>query len=220
MNSSAPWRMRSCSVEPPKSPLLIHYGEGFAAFIDGFAPAASLPYLADVARLEYARGRAYHAADAEPVSRDAFAALAEGEIGNVRVSLHPSVTIISSAYPILSIWQVNQEETPHSSPEWRAEAALVARPYLEVETWRLGPGVDCFLLALRGGATVAEAVAAASAASEEFRASDGLAVLIGANLAVANRRLVSQSLIDEIECCGLLPPLPTGERRIATGRGG
>jgi hypothetical protein len=54
---------------PPTSPLLNEYGSDLAAFIQGFAPAASVPYLADVARLEHLRINAYHAADtpvAEP----------------------------------------------------------------------------------------------------------------------------------------------------------
>src|SRR6266545_6393061 len=46
------------TVEPPRSPLLMHYGETFAAFIDGFEPAAPIPYLGDIARLEMARGHA------------------------------------------------------------------------------------------------------------------------------------------------------------------
>lgn len=37
---------------PPRSRILAHYGEGFAEFIEGFEPARSVPYLADVARLE------------------------------------------------------------------------------------------------------------------------------------------------------------------------
>ena len=56
------------ALEPPSSPLLFLYGESFAAFIARFTPAAPLPYLADVARLEYARGLAYHAADREPLA--------------------------------------------------------------------------------------------------------------------------------------------------------
>src|SRR5215216_4302562 len=50
------------TVEPPRSPLMMHYGGTFAAFIDGFEPAAPIAYLGDIARLEMARGRAYHAA--------------------------------------------------------------------------------------------------------------------------------------------------------------
>ena len=54
-------------AEPPRSPLLFQYGGSFADFIAGFAPAAPLPYLRDMARLEYAQGLAYHAADREPL---------------------------------------------------------------------------------------------------------------------------------------------------------
>jgi hypothetical protein len=170
--------------EPPFSPLLIHYGETFAAFIAEFDEAKPLPYLADVARLEYARGRAYHAADAEPLPRAAFASLPAGRVGAVRVTLHPSVGIIASAYPVLSIWEVNQATAVKPVSHWGPEAALVARPFLEVETRRIGAGTDIFLAALQVGSTIAEAVEMATAAASDFNASDGLAVLIGAHLAV------------------------------------
>jgi hypothetical protein len=171
--------------EPPVSPLIIHYGETFAAFIEEFDAAAPLPYLSDVARLEYARGRAYHAADAEPLPRAAFAALPSGRIGSARVMLHPSVGIVASRFPVLSIWEANQDRAVRAVPHWGAEAAVVARPFLEVETRRLLPGSDVFLLALHAGSTIAEAVERAATATSEFNASDGLAVLIGAHLAVA-----------------------------------
>ena len=61
----------------------------------------------------------------------------------------------------------------------------MARPFLEVETRLLLPGSDAFLLALQAGSTIAEAVERATAATSDFNASDGLAMLIGAHLAVA-----------------------------------
>lgn len=171
-------------TEPPASPILLHYGEGFADFIADFAPATPLPYLADVARLEYARGRAYHAAEADPVGRQAFAALAPDRIGAVRVVLHPSVSILRSPHPVLSIWRVNQDEAPVAIEDWTPQSTLVGRPHLDVEMRRLASGVDHFLIALGAGESIAGAVAVASAATETFSASDGLATLIGANLAI------------------------------------
>ena len=50
------------AAEPPMSPILIEYGGGFADFIDRFRPADDLPYLSDVARLEWAWQESYHAA--------------------------------------------------------------------------------------------------------------------------------------------------------------
>jgi len=171
--------------EPPLSPLLIHYGETFPAFIEAFDAARPLPYLADVARLEYARGLAYHAADVEPLPRAAFAALPAGRIGSARVTLHPSVGIIASRFPVLSIWEVNQDRAVRAVSHWGAEAAVVARPFLEVEMRRLLPGCDEFLLGLQAGSTIAEAVERATATTSDFSASDGLAMLIGAHLVVA-----------------------------------
>ena len=170
--------------EPPFSPLLIHYGETFPMFIEEFEPAKPLPYLADVARLEFARGRAYHAADAEPLPAQLFADLPEEKIGATLVTLHPSVGILASAYPVLSIWEANQAAAVTPVEEWQSEAVLVARPVLEVKTERLGTGVATFLLALQSGASIAEAVETASSAAPGFNTAEGLATLIGQNLAV------------------------------------
>ena len=169
---------------PPRSPLLFQYGESFAQFIDGFAPAAPIPYLADVARLEYLRGLAYHAADAEPLPTAAFAALDGGRLAAFKVRLHPSVFVLASDYPVVTIWEANQADTVVPiSPRGR-EAALVARPFIEVETRRLAPGTGAFLANLKSGSRIGEAVAAGAAASPAFNAAEALATLIGANISV------------------------------------
>ncbi|MDP1007294.1 HvfC/BufC N-terminal domain-containing protein, partial [Klebsiella pneumoniae] len=56
-------------AHPPTSPLISQYGSTFAQFIQGFEPAASVPYLADIARLERLRVCAYHAADCTPLDQ-------------------------------------------------------------------------------------------------------------------------------------------------------
>ena len=81
---------------PPRTPMLAIYGDEFATFIAAFEPARELAYLADVARLEAARTRAYHAADAAPVERGEFAALDPNAVGRIRVALHPSIEIVRS----------------------------------------------------------------------------------------------------------------------------
>jgi hypothetical protein len=60
-------------LSPPRSPVLLTYGNDFAEFVETFPPAASLPYLADVVRLENARVAAFHARDAVPLSTEAMA---------------------------------------------------------------------------------------------------------------------------------------------------
>lgn len=49
---------------PPVSPLLFEYGRDFPGFIARYEYAQSMPWLADVARIERAWLDAYHAADA------------------------------------------------------------------------------------------------------------------------------------------------------------
>src|SRR5467141_1861267 len=79
---------------PPRSPLLATYGDEFPAFVAAFEPARELSYLADVVRLEAARTRAYHAADASPVGAEHFATLDSQTVGNIRIDMHPSTEIV------------------------------------------------------------------------------------------------------------------------------
>jgi hypothetical protein len=95
------------------------------------------------------------------------------------------VFIVGSSHPVISIWLANQAETVTPLRHRGAEAALVSRPFLDVETRRLQPGTDAFLSALQASARISEAVRAGDAASPSFSAAEALATLIGANIAVA-----------------------------------
>jgi hypothetical protein len=125
-----------------------------------------------------ARGLAYHAADATPLDADAFAALPEERLDGLRLRLHPSISIITSDYPIHSIWHVNQdpERFVPISPFVR-EAVLVARPYLRVKTQCITHAVAKFIRALAAGQTLGESVDLATAP-------ESLAVLIGAGIVI------------------------------------
>jgi hypothetical protein len=173
------------TARPPASPLMMLYGETFPEFIDAFAPAAALPYLGDVSRLELARGRAYHAADAVPASPQIFTGLPAEKLSHLRVLLHPSASIVASAHPIVSIWEVNSDPD-HAVPiaPWAAEAALVARPYADVEVHRLQPGTVAFLSCLSGHGAMTEAVEAGAAASAKFDLVACLALLIATNVVI------------------------------------
>lgn len=171
-------------TEPPRSPILVAYGDGFPGFIARFAPAVDLPYLADVARLELARTRAYHAADAAPLDPLLWQGLDPNILSDVRIALHPSVQILRSAYPIVTIWSMNSGGATLSSIEdCSAEDALVIRPRLDVEVRRLPLGGTAFLGALASGATLGDAALSATADHTEFDLAANLAGLIGAGLA-------------------------------------
>ena len=184
--------------QPPCSPVLAAYGDEFAPFIAAFEPARELPYLADLARLEAARTRAYHAADATPIDASQLARLDPGAVGSIRFDLHPSFEIVRSPHPIVTIWAMNsgeQELTPIEN--WRAEDALVARPYLDVEVRTLPPGGAAFLLALAARLPLAEAAEAALADDTNFDLTGNLAGLLGSGLV---RRIVDLSLLKTPNC--------------------
>lgn len=110
---------------PPHSPIMARYGEGFAEFLAGFGPLSDYPYLSDVARIEFARVHAYHAADAEPFPLQDEVSIIDAL--DVPAKLHPSVTIIASNQPALSIWRA-QVGLAASEPEnWEIETGLVWR---------------------------------------------------------------------------------------------
>jgi Putative DNA-binding domain len=173
-------------TEPPRLPILLHYGETFPRFVRSLGSEATLEYLADIAELEWARGRAYHAADADPVTRDAFAALAPDELDSVRFLFHPSVALVQSRFPIVTVWESNRGNDDGSGmiSRWCPEYALVARPFLDVEVWRLSAGGHAFVGALIRLMPLSAAVAVAMAADPGFDLAANLAILIESNIVV------------------------------------
>lgn len=136
-------------VNPPVSPALLDYGEEFIDFLSAFPPAASLPYLPNVAQLEWLIARAYHAADAAPVGAARLAALGEDAPG-ARLGLHPSVGCLISPYPVFSIWETNARDATVRAIDASAEgeAVLIARPRFHVAVSRIDTPTYAFVKAL------------------------------------------------------------------------
>jgi len=91
--------------DPPRTAWLDLYGMAFPEFLEGFAPAASLRYLPDVGRLERAVSRALHAADRETVTPAQLASIDPLAAGGLCFTPHPSVSLLSSDYPVDAIWR-------------------------------------------------------------------------------------------------------------------
>jgi hypothetical protein len=172
------------TTEPPKSPVLLEYGESFPHFIRKSGPSAASEYVADVAALEAARVRAYHAADAKPMGRNALAALPPDQLAHMRLLLHPSVGLVKSRFPVVGIWEANRGNGDNSIACWKSESALVARPHRQVMVHRLSAGGYEFLAALQHGETIAEAVRAATEATCEFALAECLTTVIVADIVV------------------------------------
>ncbi len=185
------------SREPPASPIMLHYGAGFADFIDGFAPAAALPYLGDVARLERAWAEAYHAPEAEPLDPAVLAGIAPDKLPHASLLLHPSLRVVRSPFPAVTIWRMNIDGGVPGRVDFdrRGEDALVLRPVAEVELRVLPPGAAAFIAALGAGTPVVGALGLALRDDSRFELDRALAGLMEAG-AIIGWYLTEESVCD------------------------
>ncbi len=162
----------------PASPILAEWGDDLPDFIEAFPPAASVPYLADMARLERAVSRAYHAADVAPLPVAALATLPGDRLGEVRIAPHPAAAVVASRHPVGSIREAHRHAAVQPVADWGPETVLVARPALEVRVGILPPADGRFAAGLLAGASLGEAAASAFEVDDAFdfgRALTGLA---------------------------------------------
>jgi len=165
-------------ADPPSSPLMMHYGAGLPGFLADFPPLRHLGYLADVARLELAIRRSYHAADAAPIDPAALGELSPEALMTARIGIAPSVEIVTSAWPIFDIWRFNTQ-TGAPKPQAVAQDVAVLRPDYDPAPHLLPPGGARFVAQLRAGASLGTAHETALAEAEGFDLGQTLALLLG-----------------------------------------
>lgn len=172
---------------PPDSGDLNLYGAGMAAFLEAFEHTRSLPWLPDVARLEWALHRAHYAADAPPFDPGPLAAVPAHRQGDLRPRLHPACAIVSSAYPVARIWtahqpghegglQVDFTPGPHH--------ALVQRPGLRALVAEVEPAACAFLRVAAAGGSLACCLDAALCLDAGFDLGPALSVWVEARVLV------------------------------------
>ncbi|WP_171126469.1 MULTISPECIES: DNA-binding domain-containing protein [unclassified Ruegeria] len=174
---------------PPTNPLMMFYGEEFPQFLTGMEQLAHLGYLADVARLELALRRSYHAADSTAVDAEALAVSPE-EVMQAKLEFAPSMQIIRSKWPIFSIWRFNtQDDAP--KPQAIGEDVLVTRPEYDPAPHLLPAGGADWIADMMTGLTIGQAFENTSAMTPEFDLGNTLALLLqgGAITSVTIERL-------------------------------
>lgn len=149
-------------VHPPAEPRLCLYGAGFPAFIAGYGPFRTLPYLADVGTVERLVVEALFAADAVPLAPNAIDLSLDAV-----PTIHPALRVATFATPAASIWLAHQPDStvPAGEIEWGAETVLVSRPDLTVSLEVVPQGAEFFINACRAGGPLG---AAAMAAGDEL----------------------------------------------------
>src|SRR5262245_8316496 len=140
----------------PRDPTLLRYGADFPEFLAGFEPAAGLPYLSGVARLDRMWIEAHTAPDEDALDPGVIAPLTTEAVAGTRLRPHPAARWAwFDGWPIYTIWSRNRAESvPDADVDWRSEGALLARPHDAVTWVALDAAGVAFLDACAAGATL------------------------------------------------------------------
>jgi hypothetical protein len=135
------------TAHPPRSPMLVEYGEGCADFLAAFPPAADLPYLPGVARCDRLWTEAHVAADAPVLDGAALAALTPARLAAACLLLHPATRWAwIDDLPAAELWLRNRDAAADDGElEWCGGGVLVTRPHDTVRMAALGRGGCAFL---------------------------------------------------------------------------
>lgn len=146
----------------PRLPMLLEYGADFADFLSRFEPAAELPYLPGVARLDRCWTEAHVAADEPVLAAGDLDALASGNYFRTRLQPHAATRWMwFDEAPVYTIWSRNRaDETFDGDIDWRGEGALLTRPYDAVQWTALGRAGCAFMDACAAGDSIADATQA------------------------------------------------------------
>lgn len=162
---------RYTGAHPSTSGDIHAFGARFADFLGAFAPAAGLPYLPDVARLEWAMHEVFHAVAPPPFPLERLAAVPPAAHGALRFTLSPTSRLLASPWPIHRVWALNQPEAV-----WDASfdlhaggvALLVRRSGFALELEPLPAAEFAMLARLARGQPLGAALAAVHRSAPEF----------------------------------------------------
>lgn len=132
---------RECAhAHPPRTPVLAEYVQAFPEFIASTPLMATLPYLADVARLEAACLRVHDAADADPLPASAWLELQADPtvLGRARVRLAPACAWLSCTHAAADLWLAHMRAV---RPELAELDGIDADAAQDVLVWRDSTGL-------------------------------------------------------------------------------
>ena len=146
---------------PPTSAALLAYGAAFPDWLARFPPAEELPYLPAIAGLDHLWTTALFAAEAAPLTAEAFA-LAPERLAGARAALHPSLAFRWFDNGLPGLWLAARRPEPGDMAWGEApQGVLIVRPGETVTCRLLDAAGHAFLAAVGDGQTLGEAIVAA-----------------------------------------------------------
>lgn len=164
--------------EPSRSGNLQNFGARFPEFLVCVPEAASLPYLADVARLEWARQEGLLAGSAMPLDPAQLAHVAEDQQATLSLELHPSVRLLESSYPVLDIWLFCQDpQDGHLNLNGPGQRVMLWRDGNQIAMRVIDAGMYALLSAMQHNVSLVSAHQPAIAANPDFDLNAALQIL-------------------------------------------
>jgi hypothetical protein len=127
---------------PSVSPSLRYLGRNFPSFLKDYAKTVDLPFLSDVATLEWQRLDVFDAPDAEPLCVEQLQSIVPDEWPTLRFQVIPAFSVMSSKWPVHEIWKFTEEKasrpenvppTPTVLRVWRREFMVYHAPMDSIE---------------------------------------------------------------------------------------
>lgn len=150
---------------PPASGDIARWGEALPAFVAAAPTLADVPYLGDVARLEWALHRVQTAPDGAAAPLPGLALLASHDPAALRLQLPPGSVVLASAWPVFSLWQAHRSTAEDrfdgvraALAEGRGEQGWVTRSGWVPQALRLPPAEARYTAALLAGQSLAVAL--------------------------------------------------------------
>jgi hypothetical protein len=162
----------------PQSGNMDDYGVEFPEFLAEFEHAKHLLYLKDIARLEWAFHQSSLAEDATITDWSTLAQASD--ILQLKFLVTPSLSLISSTFPIDKIWHLNQENTsPDIAVDFSDEQdnntfIVLFRQQLKTVILPITSGEFALLYAFKTGESFEKAIVVASAKQADFSVDDSL----------------------------------------------
>ncbi len=187
--------------EPSTSGDLNQFGRTFPTFLDAIQVSQPLPasngVAADMAALDWAWHRAFHAAEAASLDLSRLGALPAEQHAALVFQLHPSAFLVESRHRLIDIWQSHQIEQyssvetsngmENTMPDIEADNnhfLIVHRGDADVTLTPLSAAQYCFLANCAEDQPLGEAAEAAFAIDSSFALQDFLIQAVHQNMIV------------------------------------
>jgi hypothetical protein len=169
---------------PPRLGWISAYGAELPDFLGKHACCASLPLLADIARIEWARVKVSFTDEAAGLDLALLASMPPDDLMEHRVALHPSATLIRSPHRVYAIWlrfqnPCGEETMTARDSEGDGDDIMVSRAADgQAAVIRLPRADAAFVAALASGRPLGMAWAAALDIDRHFDLATSLAELV------------------------------------------